>query len=154
MSRLQDIFKDESNFDPEKDCASVNIYIAYLFYFISASIVFILYVLVLTCYQQKTVRKTGQWDSNCMVIENDKVGTDANLEYDPQNDEIFPLEFCTGCRTGGITGLRALLHCVCLHRADSHVEPRVQMLGAQELCHQLRQHHLCGPASQPHCLLP
>ena len=73
MSRLQDIFKDEANFDPEKDCASVNIYIAYLFYFISASIVFILYVLVLTCYQQKTVRKTGQWDSDCMVIENESV---------------------------------------------------------------------------------
>lgn len=53
----------------------MNIYIAYLFYYISASIVFILYVLVLTCYQQKTVRKTGQWDSNCMVVENDKVCT-------------------------------------------------------------------------------
>ena len=89
-----------------------------------------------------------------MVVENDKVGTDANVEYDPQNDEIFLVEFCTRCRTGGVTGLWALLYCLCLDRADSHVEPRVQMLGAQELCHQLCQHHLCGPASEPHRLLP
>ena len=73
LPRLQDSFKDEANFDPTKDCASVNIYIAYLFYYICASITFILYVLVLTRYQQKTVQNTGQWDSKFMVVENDKV---------------------------------------------------------------------------------
>ena len=55
------------------DCASVKIYVAYLFYLVTASITFILYVLAFTIYQQVTVGKSGKWDSEAKVVENDKV---------------------------------------------------------------------------------
>ena len=60
---------------PGDDCASVKIYVAYLFYLITASITFILYVLVFTIYQQVTVSKSGTWKSKAKVVENDKVST-------------------------------------------------------------------------------
>ena len=71
LFRLQDGFNPK--FNAPKDCASVQIYVAYLFYLITASIIFILYVLVFTIYQQVTVRKTGKWESEAKVVENDKV---------------------------------------------------------------------------------
>ena len=45
-------------------------YTAYLFYYIFASIAFLVYIIVVTCYQQRTVRNL---DSDPLVVDNDKV---------------------------------------------------------------------------------